>query len=113
MDGETFDALVKRLTAARLTRLDALRGFVASAAVGLTGGSLAADETEAKQAKADGKKTKGAGKKKAKGQHAHREAKGKHQGKHAHREAQPKVTLCHKPGTPEEATITVPQSEAK
>ena len=56
MDGETFDDLVKRLTAARLTRLDALRGLIASAAVGLTGATLGIDETEAKKKAKRGKK---------------------------------------------------------
>ena len=49
MDGETFYDLVKRLTAVRLTRLDALRGLIASAAVGLTGATLATTETDAKK----------------------------------------------------------------
>src|SRR3954469_14460146 len=89
MDGEKFDDLVKRLAAARLTRLDALRGLIASAAVGLTGATLA-DETAAKKhgkaagkkggakkhGKAAGKKggdkkAKAAGKKKDKGKHDH------------------------------------------
>ena len=37
MDGDTFDALVKRLTQTRLSRVEALRGMLASAAVGLAG----------------------------------------------------------------------------
>src|SRR4051794_20202584 len=98
MDGENFDDLVKRITAARLTRLEALRGLIASAAVGLTGATLA-DATEAKkQAKADGKK----------GSRKHAHGESKHKGKRTHSEAQPKVTLCHKG-----QTIEVPQSEAK
>src|SRR4051794_21497802 len=48
MEGETFDHLVKRLTAARFTRLDALRGLAASALTGLVGGMLAATEGAAK-----------------------------------------------------------------
>ena len=59
MDGETFDNLVKRLTQARLTRLDALRGVLASAAVGLAGATLSAEETVAKkQGKGKGRKGK-------------------------------------------------------
>ena len=93
MEGETFDDLVKRLTEARLTRLDALRGVLASAAVGLAGATLSAEETAAK------KQGKGKGKKKRK----HRKGKGQGQA-----ERQPKVTLCHKPGTPDEKTKEVP-----
>src|SRR3954454_4927478 len=93
MDGEKFDDLVKRLTAARLTRLDALRGLIASTVVGLTGATLAAPETEAKQhGKAAGKKggakkhgkavgknggakkAKAAGKQKGHGKHDHQAA---------------------------------------
>ena len=40
MDGGTFDDLVKRLTQTRLRRADALRGVLASAAVGLAGVTL-------------------------------------------------------------------------
>ncbi len=93
MDGQQFDAHVQRLTQVRLTRLDALRGLIASAAAGLTGATLI-DDTDAKRA---GKK---GGKKKA---------KGKHKAKQAHN----KVTHCHKPGTPDQATITVAKSQAK
>jgi hypothetical protein len=87
MEGETFDDLVKRLTAARLSRLDALRGVLASAAVGLAGATRSPAETAAK------KPGKGKGR------------KGKSKGKKAG--AQAKVTLCHKPGTPDEQTISV------
>ena len=43
MEGETFDELVKRLTQTRLSRFDALRGVLASAVVGLTGATRAAE----------------------------------------------------------------------
>jgi hypothetical protein len=95
VEGKTFDELIKRLTAARLSRLDALRGVLASAAVGLAGATLATEETAAKKGgKGKGRKGKG------------RKGKGKGKGK---AERQPKVTLCHKPGTPDEATISVAQ----
>src|SRR3954469_5245459 len=93
MDGEKFDDLVKRLTTARLTRLSALRGLIASRVVGLTRATLAADETEAKKhgkaagkkhgakkhgkaagKKGDDKKAKAAGKKKGHGKHDHQAA---------------------------------------
>ena len=77
MDGDTFDDLVKRLTQTRLSRVDALRGMLASAVVGLTGAPLA-DETDAR-------KKRNAGKKK------HREArhgKGKKPGHDRHQKLQ-------------------------
>ena len=54
MDGATFDALVKRLTQTRLSRLEALRGVLARPWWASPGASLAAD-TAAKR------KRKGAG----------------------------------------------------
>ena len=58
MDGETFDALVKRLTQTRLSRVEALRGVLATVVVGLPSAFLATD--------ADAKYTrKGAGKKRS------------------------------------------------
>ena len=92
MDSERFDDLVKRITAARLTRLEVLRGVLASAAVGLMGATLSAEAMVAQ------KQAKGAGKKTGKG-------KGKGQGK-----GKGKVTLCHKRGTPAEKTLAVPPS---
>ena len=93
MDGETFDDLVKRLTATRLTRWDALRGLLASAAVGLTGATLAAAVDARKKSKAARKKAKVGGKGKAK------DRKGK---------AQDKVIICHNGQTLAVAAPAVP-----
>lgn len=49
MDGSRFDNLAQQLAQTRITRLDALRGLVASAVVGLTAVSITTDETEAKK----------------------------------------------------------------
>ena len=51
MDGERFDSLVKRLTQTRLTRWEALRGVLASAALGFTAASLTDDTAAKKQGK--------------------------------------------------------------
>ncbi len=48
MDGERFDDLIRRMSAIRLTRGSTLRGLVAGAAAALTGATLAADDTDAK-----------------------------------------------------------------
>jgi hypothetical protein len=96
MEGETFDDLVKRLTATRLSRLDALRGLLASAAVGLTGATLAAADARKKSkaaGKKGGKKAKVGGKGKAK------DRKGK---------AQDKVIICHNGQTLAVAAPAVP-----
>ena len=67
MDGEKFDALLKRMCTTRLTRLDALRGLVAGAAAAVTGASLGSNETKAQKkkkkggVKAQNKKTKKGG----------------------------------------------------
>src|SRR4051794_7156837 len=100
MDGDTFDDLVKRLTQARVTRLEALRGLVASAAVGLTGATRAADA----DAKKKGKKGRGNGKAKT------RKGKGHGKDKRTGKDAAPKVTVCHKPGTSDEVTLSVAPS---
>jgi hypothetical protein len=47
MDGKRFDALIRRLSTARLTRLRALQGVAAATAVGLTGSTLATEGAEA------------------------------------------------------------------
>ena len=52
MDGEKFDALLKRICTTRLTRISALRGLVAGAAAALTGAAIASDETDAKKKEA-------------------------------------------------------------
>jgi hypothetical protein len=85
MDGATFDDLVKRLMQARVTRSDALRGVLASAAVGLIGATLTKETEAKKKTKQGGKKGNGAGKQKRQ-----------------------KVTLCHQPGTPAQQTLVVP-----
>jgi len=48
MDGATFDHLIKRFTATRLTRLQTLRGLAAGVAA-FTGARLAAEPSEAKK----------------------------------------------------------------
>ena len=96
MDGATFDALVKRLTQTRLSRLEALRGVLATAVVGLTGASLAAD-TAAKR------KRKGAGKKGGKGK---KRSHDRHQ--KLQRQGPAKVTLCH-----QGQTIDVPRRRCR
>jgi hypothetical protein len=85
---------------------------VASAAAGLAGATLAAEETEAKKAKADGKKgggkkTKGAGKK-AKGA-------GKRKNNKTQASANEKTTICHcPPGNPENChTIRIGEKAAE
>src|SRR5215212_3052044 len=47
MDATTFDALIKRLAATRLTRLTALRGLAAGGVAALTGVSLLGEEADA------------------------------------------------------------------
>src|SRR6185312_5922830 len=101
VDEKQFDALVKRLTQNRLSRLDALRGMAASALTGLAAVGLVRTETEAKprhkgKSKAHKHKTK-------QGQ-GHGKARGKDHGKQGQTRGQAKVTLCHKPGTPDEQT---------
>jgi hypothetical protein len=49
MDATTFDALIKRLAATRLTRLTALRGLAAGGVAALTGVRLFSEEGEAKK----------------------------------------------------------------
>jgi hypothetical protein len=56
MEGDAFDDLVKRLSQARLTRVDALRGVLASAAVGLIGARLVEETAATTKGKAAGKK---------------------------------------------------------
>ena len=51
MDGEHFDSLVKRLTQTRLTRWEALRVVLASAALGFTAASRTDDTAAKKQSK--------------------------------------------------------------
>lgn len=58
MDGEKFDALLRRVCTTRLTRFSALRGLVAGAAAALTGAALASQSADAKK----GGKRKGKGK---------------------------------------------------
>src|SRR5262245_24756579 len=106
MDGDTFDELVKRLTQARVTRLEALRGLLAGAAVGLTGATLADDADAKQKRKAAGKKGRGNGKAKAHKGKAHGKGKDHGKDKRTGKDAAPKVTLCHKPGTSAEATIS-------
>src|SRR5215207_7905343 len=86
MDGEKFDDLIRRLATVQVTRLNALRGLVATAAAALTGTSLL-DETEAKKkAKADAKQREGDnGGKKAKADA--KQAKGDNGGKKAKADA--------------------------
>ncbi|MDF2738997.1 MAG: hypothetical protein K0S88_363 [Actinomycetia bacterium] len=57
MDGEHFDSLVKRLTQTRLTRWEALRVVLASAALGFTAASRT-DDTAAKKQSKQSKQTK-------------------------------------------------------
>ena len=47
MDGERFDALIRRLGATRQSRLRALRGIAGSAAALLAGAALTSEATEA------------------------------------------------------------------
>jgi hypothetical protein len=49
MDGKSFDDLIRRFCTTRLTRVSALRGFIAAATAAMTGASLADDETDAKK----------------------------------------------------------------
>ena len=49
MDGEKFDSLVKRFCTTRLTRKNALRGLVASAAAALSGVSFASGDVDARK----------------------------------------------------------------
>src|SRR5215217_4148033 len=49
MDATTFDTLIKRLAATRLTRLTALRGLAMGALAALTGVCLTAEEASAKK----------------------------------------------------------------
>src|SRR5829696_3133599 len=49
MDATTFDDLIKRLAATRLTRLTALRGLAIGALASLTGVGLTAEEASAKK----------------------------------------------------------------
>src|SRR5918994_6829027 len=51
MDAITFDVLIKRLAARRLTRLTAVRGLAAGVAAALTGVSLTTDEAGADRKK--------------------------------------------------------------
>ena len=84
MDADAFDIWVKRLSQARVTRWEALRGVLASAAVALTGTTLADETVAKKQGRKAGKKgnKKGkAGKKKHHGKHGHGEAGAKHRQK--------------------------------
>jgi hypothetical protein len=87
MANERFDELVKRITEARLTRQDALRGL-AGAAAAAAGAAFASEETTAKK----GRKGRKAGKVKSE--------KNGNQGK---------VTICHcPPGNPDNChTISV------
>jgi hypothetical protein len=93
MDGEAFDALVKRLTQTRLSRLEAVRGVLATAVVGLPGVFLAAD-TAAKRKRKGARKKGGKGKKPSHDRH-HK----------LQRQGPTKVTLCHNG-----QTIAVPPS---
>ena len=47
MDGKRFDELIAHLGSTRLTRVSALRGLVAGAAVALAGTALSSDATDA------------------------------------------------------------------
>jgi hypothetical protein len=61
MDGSRFDALVRNLSAKRVSRLDALRGLAATAAAAVAGVALFSHESEAKN---NGPKSNPKGKKK-------------------------------------------------
>ena len=90
MEGETFDDLVKRLTQTRLSRVAAVRGVLASAVVGLTGATRAAETAARKRGKGKGKGNKRKGK------------------RHVQAQAQPTVTLCHNGQTREVAQAALP-----
>ena len=100
MDDPQFDALVKRLTQRRLSRLDALRAVAASALAGMRGLALTADKSAAKLSHG----TRQGKDKPGKGEHK-RNAKRKDQRGHARAQGQAKVTLCH-----QGQTIDVPPS---
>ena len=96
MDGERFDELIKRLTVARLTRLEALRGLAGAAVVAGTGAAIVSDEAEAK-GKKRGKRRNGNDRNKGKGRKAQAQ------------QNTDKVTICHcPPGNPDNChTISV------
>src|SRR4051812_46673034 len=85
MDAERFDAMIKRFTVTRMTRLDAVRGLLAGAGLAVTGATVAAVEADAKG--------KGKGKSKAAHQHAsakkvgHKKGKGKGKQGQAHKDS--------------------------
>ncbi len=107
MDDQHFDDLVKRLTQARLSRFDAVRGLLASAVVGLTGATLAEKTAARKQAK-------GKHKRHGKG-NPQRKGTGKAQGKGKGKIRAEAVTICHcPPGNPTNCeTITVGDKAAQ